>query len=77
MWSIITGLLSRVNGWKSVIGYGVAWIGKLVESQFPDAPVQELGVVLQYAGEALLAVGLAHVAAKNVAPAPKPQKKGR
>jgi hypothetical protein len=24
-----------------------------------------------------LAVGLAHVAAKNVAPAPKPQKKGR
>lgn len=76
MWSIVTGLLSRVNGWKSVIGYGVAWIGKMVESQFPDAPVQELGVVLQYTGEALLAVGLAHIAAKNVTP-PAPKKKGR
>lgn len=62
--TIIGWILSKTNGYKSIIGYGVASVSKLVESKYPGAPAAELATVLQYVGEAILIWGLSHKAVK-------------
>lgn len=64
MGTIVQWVLSKTNGYKSIIGYLVSSIAKFVEAKWPGAPVSEGAVVLQYLGEALLIWGLSHKAVK-------------
>ena len=63
---VLSWILSKVNGWKSVLGWLIAKSAALILGFFPDFPVAEYVVVLEYVGEALLAFGLTHIAVKNV-----------
>lgn len=72
MTNILSWLMAKTNGYKSIIGYLVATVSKLIESKYPDAPAAEIASVLQYVGEAILIWGLGHKAVKvNKEPAKK------
>lgn len=62
--SILTWVMTKTNGYKSIIGYLVATVSRFIEAKYPGAPVAEIASVLQYVGEALLIWGLGHKAMK-------------
>lgn len=58
--SIIMKIFGMLNGWKSIVGYGIAKGVSSLVAIYPDVPAQELTTVLEYFGEVLLAIGIGH-----------------
>lgn len=57
---ILGWLLSKLNGWKSILGYGITKAVAALVAIYPDLPAQELTTVLEYIGEIILAIGIGH-----------------
>jgi len=64
--SKVVSLYLKTNGWKTIIGFLVAKATAAILVYFPDAPARELTVVLEYFGNALLVIGIAHIGLKNL-----------
>ena len=63
---ILIGIVQRLDGWKSIVGYLVQLVSKALLSQFPEMPLGEVVIVLQWIGEMLLAIGLSHKGVKEI-----------
>ena len=61
---IIGWIFGRLNGWKSIVGYAITKGVSALVALYPDLPAQELTTVLEYIGEILLAIGIAHKVVK-------------